>query len=94
MPGGTVLANHNTDHSIEKDLANGEPINYKRVDLNQDVDGNDSEGLVVEITTGANKAIEQMDIHVGVHTIPKYLYLADATQHVLFMKHGNAFHQV
>ncbi len=94
VPGGTVLANHNTDHSTEKNLANGEPINYKRVDLNQDVDGNDSEGLVIEITTGANKAIEQMDVHVGVHTIPKYLYLADPTQHVLFMKHGNAFHQV
>ena len=94
VPGGTVLANHNTDHSTEKNLANGEPINYKRVDLNQDVNGNDSEGLVVEITTGANKAVEQMDIHVGVHTIPKYLYLADATQHVLFMKHGSNFHQV
>ena len=94
MPGGTVLANMNTDHSTETDLKNGEPINYKRTDLNQDVNGNDSEGLVVEITTGQNKSVETMDIHIGVHTIPKYLYLADATQHVLLMKHGNNFHQV
>ena len=94
VPGGTTLANMNTDHNTEVDLKNGEPINYKRVDLNQDVNGNNGEGLIVEITTGQNKAVESMDIHIGVHTIPRFLYLADATQHVLFMKHGSNWHQV
>ncbi len=94
VPGGTVLANMNTDHSTEQDLVNGEPFAYKRVDLNTDIDGAGIEGVVVEITTGANKAVEIMDIHIGVHTIPKYLYLAAVTQHVLFMQHGGDWHQV
>lgn len=94
VPGGTVLANHNTDHSADKDLKNGEPINYKRVNLNQDVDGANGEGLVLEITTGQNKAIEDLDIHIAVHTVPNFLYLASPTQHVLFMKHGSKWHQV
>ncbi|KKM79139.1 hypothetical protein LCGC14_1352850 [marine sediment metagenome] len=94
VPGGTVLANHNTDHSTGKNLANGEPINYKRVDLNTDVAGDNSEGSVVEITTGANRAIESMDVHIAVHTVPNFLYLAAATQHVLLMRHGSNWHQI
>lgn len=99
VPGPTAgdaseLANMNTTHSTEKNLNSGDPFAYKRVDLNTDVDGDNGEGVVVEITTGANRAVEAMDVHIGVHTIPKYLYLAAATQHVLFMKHGASFHQV
>lgn len=91
---GSELANMNTDHSTNKNLVSGHPINYKRVNLNTDIDGDSGEGIIVEITTGANRAIEHLDLHVGVHTIPKYLYLAAATQHALFMKHGSDFHQV
>lgn len=94
VPGGTVLANMNTDHSTEKNLVSGEPFAYKRTDLNTDIGGNDSEGLVVEITTSANRAVEAMDIHIGVHTIPKYFYLGAATQHTQFMKHGSNWLQV
>ena len=94
VPGGTVLANQNTDHSTDSELKNGEPINYKRTDLNQDVDGANGEGLIIEITTTANKAVEFIDIHFHGHTVPNFLYQSEATQHALFMKHGNAFHQV
>ncbi len=99
VPGPTAgdaseLANMNTIHSTEQNLVNGEPFAFKVVNLNQDVAGDNSEGLLVEITTGANKAVEVMDIHLGVHTVPNYLFLAAATQHVLFMKHGSGFHQV
>ena len=94
VPGGTSLGDMNTDHSTEQNVANGEPFAWKRVDLNTDINGDNGEGLVLEITTAANRAIESMDVHIGVHTIPKYFYLADATQHALFMKHGSNWHQV
>ena len=94
VPGGTSLGDMNTDHSTEQNVANGSPFAWKRVDLNTDINGDNGEGLVLEITTAANRAIESMDVHIGVHTIPKYFYLADATQHALFMKHGSNFHQV
>ena len=94
VPGGTDLANQNTDHSTNKDLVNGHPFNFKRTDLNTDIDGANGEGMVVEVTTGANKSVEIMAIHIAVHTVPSFLYLAAATQHVFFMKHGSNFHQV
>lgn len=65
VPGGTVLANMNTDHNTETDLADGQFFAYKRDNLSQRTNGDSGEGYVVEITTGANKAVEQMDIHVG-----------------------------
>ena len=88
VPGGTVLANMNTDYSTEQDLVNGESFAYKRVNLNTDIAGDESEGLVLEITTSANKAVEIMDLHLGVHTAPNFAYLATNKQHLIFMKHG------
>ncbi|KKK81802.1 hypothetical protein LCGC14_2809790, partial [marine sediment metagenome] len=94
VPGGTVLANQNTDHSTDSELKNGEPINYKRTDLNQDVAGAGAEGLVIEITTTANKAVEFIDLHLHGHTVPNFLFQSEATQHALFMRHGSDLHQV
>ena len=88
VPGGTVLANMNTDYSTEQDLASGESFAYKRVNLNTDITGDNSEGLILEITTSANKAIEIMDMHFGVHTAPNFSYMATTKQHLVFMKHG------
>ncbi len=88
VPGGTVLANMNTDYSTEDELVNGESFAYKRVNLNTDITGDNSQGLVLEITTSANKAVEIMDIHFGVHTAPNFSYMADTKQHLIFMKHG------
>ncbi len=83
------LANMNTDHNTEINLANGEPFAWKRIDLNQDVEGNNGEGLVIEITTGAAKAVESMSGIIWAHTAPAFSYLADTKQHLVFMKHGS-----
>lgn len=99
IPGPTAgdaseLANMNTDHGAESDLVNGDPFAYKRVNINQDVNGNDGEGVLVEITTSANRAVESMDCHIGYHGIPKYFYLGAATQHAFFMAHSDGVHQI
>ena len=88
VPGGTQLANMNTDHNTEIDLVNGEPFAWKRVDLNTDIDGSNGEGVVVRIDTSAAKAVESMSGIVWVHTAPAFSYLADTKQHLIFMKHG------
>ena len=83
------LANMNTTHNTEIDLRNGEPFNYKRTDLDTDVDGENGEGIVIEITTSANKALEDMDIHVQGHFTPKNAFMSSTKQHLIFMKHGS-----
>ena len=88
VPGGTVLANMNTDYSTEDELVNGESFAYKRVDLNTDISEDNAEGLVLEITTTANKAVEIMDMHLTVHTAPNFSYMSTTKQHLIFMKHG------
>ncbi len=99
VPGPSVgdaseLANMNTDYDPDKDLVNGEHFEYERLNINQDVNGTGSEGILVEITTSANRAVESMDCHIGYHGVPNFFYLGAATQHALFMRHGAAWHQV
>lgn len=65
-PGGTVLAQMSTVHSTERNAVSGDYFAFKRTDLNQDVDGADSEGVLVKIVTGANNTVQNMDAHVGV----------------------------
>lgn len=66
VPGGTVLLNMNTVHGTEQNLSNGQEFAFKRAGLSTFINGNDSEGLVVEITTGAANAVEYMSLHIGV----------------------------
>jgi len=65
-PGGTELLNMNTVHGNEKNLSNNVEFAFKRAGLSTAVNGADSEGLVVEIVTGAANSIEILDIHIGV----------------------------
>ena len=88
VPGGTQLANMNTDHSTEKNLSNSEPFAWKRVDLNTDIDGDNGEGIVFRVDTTAAKAVESMSGVIWVHTQPAHSYLSDTKQHLIFMKHG------
>lgn len=93
VPGPTAgdaseLANMNTTHGVEKVLNNDDPFAYKRDDLNQDIAGDNGEGIIIEITTSTNRAVESMDIHIGVHSAPKFGYMATTKQHLMFMKHG------
>ncbi len=70
VPGGTVLAQMTIDYVTETDLADLTEFAYKRDDINaQDIDGTSLEGLVIAIITTANKAVEQMDIHVGIDVL-------------------------
>ncbi len=70
VPGGTVLASWVTDHATDPNLANLQSFSWKRDNINaQDIDGAGEEGFVVAIITGANRAVEQSDIHVGVDFI-------------------------
>ena len=94
VPGGTELANMNTDYNTEINLSNGEPIAYKRDNLTQEIHGDNVEGIVVEITTGANKAVDRMDIHVGVHTIPKYIHLDTTSEAIRFIYNGTGWCEV
>jgi hypothetical protein len=66
VPGGTELLNMNTIHSTEKNTASGVPFAFKRAGLSELISGADSEGLVVEITTGQNNTVQDMDVHIGV----------------------------
>ena len=91
VPGGTQLANMNTDHSTEQNLANGEPFAWKRTDLNTDVDGSNGQGVVFRVDTSAAKAVESMSGVIWVHTQPAFSYLSDTKQHLIFMKHGSNF---
>ena len=88
VPGGTILANMNTDHSTEQDLSNGEPFAWKRTNLNADVNGADGEGIVFRIDTTGARSVESMSGVIWVHTQPAFSYLSETKQHLIFMKHG------
>jgi hypothetical protein len=65
-PGASVLANMNVDHGVEQNLVSGENFTYKRGDLSQFVNGDDSEGFLIRITTGANNSVRYLNAHVRV----------------------------
>jgi len=69
VPGGTELLNMSTIHSTEKNISNGIEFAFKRAALSSQIDGADSEGVVIEIITGIANSIEIVNAHIGV-TIP------------------------
>ena len=50
----------------EDQLVNNGHFAFKRTGLTQEVQGAGDQGYVVKIVNGANNAIDQMDVHVGV----------------------------
>jgi hypothetical protein len=65
-PDTTEIINMNTVHGAESNIANGVPFAFKVGPLSQFVNGNDSQGVVIEITTGANNTVQDMDAHIAV----------------------------
>lgn len=65
-PGNGPIASLATDYVTEKNLVNGSDFAYDRTNLNTAVEGSGSEGYIVEITTGANNAIQYINTSVGV----------------------------
>jgi len=64
VPGGTVLAKRSVDMGTKDNLANALPFAWKRTDLSEYVHGANGDGFIIRITTGANNAVQSMDIHV------------------------------
>jgi hypothetical protein len=50
----TALASMSTDHGTEDNVKNAESGAWKRVDLNQAVDGSGSEGVIIELQQGVS----------------------------------------
>ena len=94
VPGPTAgnaseLANMNTTHSTEQDLNSEDHFAYKRDNLSTSIDGDDGEGLICEITTGANKAVESMSIHLGVSAAPKHAHIDNTEQGLALIYDGS-----
>jgi hypothetical protein len=54
----TPIAAMNTDHVTEIQIANNQPGAWKRTNLSTDVEGSGSEGIIIRITTTANRTFE------------------------------------
>lgn len=57
------------DYTVENDLDSGDYFAWKRTNLNLEVLGSGSEGILWKITTGANNSVEQMDIQLDMRPI-------------------------
>ena len=66
VAGTSAVISMNSIHSTEQDIDNGDYFAFKRAGLSTDVSGNDSEGVIVRVTTGANNSVSYMDTHIGV----------------------------
>lgn len=62
----TELASMNTDYSTEGNYVNNEQFAWKRVDLNVAIGGNNGEGFIGEIVTGANNAVQHLDFMLSI----------------------------
>ena len=66
VPGGTVIASMDTDYGVNDEFDNGEYGSFKPAGLSVAIDGADSEGVVIEVSTAVNNSIHNIDCHVGV----------------------------
>ena len=66
LPRPTVIRNMNTVYVTEKNLANDQQFAFKFDNLSTVVDGLNSEGVVVQIVTGAAAAVDNMSLHIRV----------------------------
>ena len=65
VPGNGAVCDMQTDYNTEYVFTAGENFAYKRAALSTVVHGAESEGLVVRITTAANRSIDIANIHIG-----------------------------
>jgi len=64
LAGNGDIARRLVDQALAGAVRNNEDGAWKRVDLDIFIDGNGSEGVLWEITTGANNTIQTMDLHI------------------------------
>jgi hypothetical protein len=65
-PGGTIIVQMTTDHGSDNHTTNNDLFAYKRSNLNTDINGADSEGVIIAVITSAGNTVEIMDCHIGV----------------------------
>jgi hypothetical protein len=65
VPGDGYICKWSEDYDTDTDLANGEQFAYKRVNLEESVEGTGNEGIIVRWTTGANNSIRLANVQVG-----------------------------
>jgi hypothetical protein len=88
MPGDGEICSLATDYGVASDLVAGERFKYER-EVNRSIDGLDGvEGLLVRVTTTANKAVEFMDISIYVEAIPNDQHLKNTNQSITLMYNG------
>ena len=66
IPGSEALFRMTAIHGKESDIDSDEPFAFKVAGQSQFVNGGDSEGTIIRITTGANDSIYYMNLHIGV----------------------------
>ncbi len=62
-------ADMNTDYNTEIQIATGQPFAWKRVGLSEIIAGGLHEGIICEIVTTANRAIESLDWTISVQSL-------------------------
>jgi len=65
-PGPAALKAMRTIHGTESDMDGDEPFAFKVTGVDTMVDGANSEGVIVHVTTTVNNSLEFMDTHIGV----------------------------
>lgn len=61
---GTALVDVAALWSTESDLASGELFAFKKLDISSQIAGSGAEGYIIRVTTGANAAVETMNMTV------------------------------
>lgn len=67
VPNATPLFSLGTDYGTDNNIGSGEYFSYKRNGLSQVILGDDSEGLLIRVTTAVNNSINCANFHVGVN---------------------------
>jgi hypothetical protein len=64
-PGDGDIVRKSVDQILAGDVVNNEDGSWKRVDINQFIEGNALEGILFQIITTQNNTIQTMDIHLA-----------------------------
>jgi len=64
-PAGTVITGMNATYVTEIDLDSGEQFAFKRTGLSTIVTGDNGEGIMIQVITGANNSVSYMNMSIG-----------------------------
>ena len=64
VPGNSDICRKSVDMQLAGNVAAGVSGAYKRVGLDTFIDGNGSEGIIIQVNTGGNNTVQTMDMHM------------------------------